>query len=104
MHAAQRIPRTEFDKLASEHLRDRATRRRAQIFGAQWRAHGQRRAGHRLAASREYLRTGLAQLSPGMLLRGVAVLGGEGLMRLGVGPPELPTADDVAWLDDYRSA
>src|SRR5207237_618950 len=42
MHAVHRIPRTEFDKLASEYLGDRAARRKAKIFEAKWRAHGHR--------------------------------------------------------------
>jgi glycosyltransferase involved in cell wall biosynthesis len=104
MHLVDRGSRAEFEYLAGLHLRDPVTRRRAEIFEAKWRAHGHRRAGERVAASREYLRTGLAQRSPAMLLRGVSVLAGESVMRVGQAPPELPAADDVAWLDDYRSA
>ena len=103
MHRVHPRSDAEFELLASRHLRDRATRRRAEIFGAKWRAYSHRRAGERLAASREYLRTGLAQRSPGLLLRGVAVLGGESVMGIGGDEAELPAAADVAWLDDYGS-
>jgi glycosyltransferase involved in cell wall biosynthesis len=103
MHRVNPRSDAEFELLASLHLGDRATRRRAEIFGAKWRAYSHRRAGERLAASREYLRTGLAQRSPGLLLRGVAVLGGEAVMGIGGDTPELPAAADVAWLDDYGS-
>jgi glycosyltransferase involved in cell wall biosynthesis len=103
MHRVHPRSDAEFELLAGRHLRDRATRRRAEIFGAKWRAYSHRRAGERLAASREYLRTGLAQRSPGLLLRGVAVLGGERVMGIGGDEPELPAAADVAWLDDYGS-
>ena len=104
MHAVDRIPRTEFDKLASEYLGDRAARRKAKIFGAKWRAHGHRRAGHRLAASREYLCAGWAHRSPAMALRALAVLGGESLMGVGCAPAELPVAAEVAWLDRFRAS
>jgi glycosyltransferase involved in cell wall biosynthesis len=104
MHLVDRGSRAEFEYLAGLHLRDPPTRRRAEIFEAKWRAHGHRRAGDRLAASREYLRAGLAQRSPGMVLRAVAVLGGESVMGMGQAPPELPAPSDVAWLDDFRSA
>jgi glycosyltransferase involved in cell wall biosynthesis len=104
MHLVDRGSRAEFEYLAGLHLRDAATRRKAEIFEAKWRAHGHRRAGERLAASREYLRAGLAQRSPGMVLRGVAVLGGESVMGIGQAQPEPPAPSDVAWLDDFRSA
>jgi glycosyltransferase involved in cell wall biosynthesis len=104
MHRVHPRSDAEFELIASRHLRDRATRRRAQIFGAKWRAYSHRRAGDRVAASREYLSAGLAQRSLGMLLRGVAVLGGESVMRVGSAQAELPAGADIAWLDDYRSS
>jgi glycosyltransferase involved in cell wall biosynthesis len=103
MHRVSPRSNAEFELIASRHLRNRATRRSAEIFGAKWRAYCHRRAGERLAASREYLRTGVEQRSPGLLLRGVAVLGGESVMGIGGEKPELPAAADVAWLDDYGS-
>jgi glycosyltransferase involved in cell wall biosynthesis len=102
MHLVDRGYGAEFDHLADRHL-DGATRRRAEIFEAKWRAHGHRRAGDRVAASRAYLRAGVAHRSPSLVVRGVAVLAGESVMRIGQAEPELPAAGDVAWLDDYRS-
>lgn len=102
MHLVDRRSRWEFDRVASLHLEDRGTRRAAQIFGAKWRADAHRRAGDRVRAAREYLRAGVAYTSPGMVVRGVAVLGGEHVMALGRRAPELPAEADVAWLTDAR--
>ena len=102
MHLVDRGPNPDFDELAARHPRDPATRRRAEIFEAKWRAYGHRRAGERLAAAREYLAAALAHRSPGMLARGVGVLAGERVMALAGSGAELPTPADVAWLDAYR--
>lgn len=102
MHLVDRRRRWEFDRVAALHLDDRATRRRAQIFGARWRADAHRRAGARLPAAREYLRAGVTQASPGMLVRAMAVLGGERVMALGSEAHAVPAPEDVAWLAAHR--
>jgi glycosyltransferase involved in cell wall biosynthesis len=102
MHLVDRGYSDEFEHLARRHPRDRATRRRAEIFEAKWRAHGHRRAGERRAASREYLAAGLTHRSPGMLARAVGVLAGEWAMGVTRSEAELPAPEEIDWLEAYR--
>jgi glycosyltransferase involved in cell wall biosynthesis len=94
----------DVDRMLARHSPVRMDPASARTFADRWRAAAHRRRGDRLAASRLYLTGGLRHRSPGMLLRGVAVLMGESVMRAGNPDARLmPPDGEPAWLARYRS-
>jgi glycosyltransferase involved in cell wall biosynthesis len=94
----------DVDRMLARHSPVRLDPSSARTFADRWRAAAHRRRGDRVAASRLYLTGGLRHRSPGMLLRGLAVLMGESVMRAGnPGARLMPPDGEPAWLERYRS-
>jgi glycosyltransferase involved in cell wall biosynthesis len=94
----------DVDRMLARHSPGRMDPSSARTFADRWRAAAHRRRGDRMAASRQYLTGGLRHRNPGMLLRGVAVLMGESVMRAGNRDARLmPPDGEPAWLERYRS-
>jgi glycosyltransferase involved in cell wall biosynthesis len=94
----------DVDRMLARHSPVRMDPSSARTFADRWRAAAHRRRGDRMAASRQYLTGGLRHRSPGMLLRGLAVLMGESVMRAGNRDARLmPPDGEPAWLARYRS-
>jgi glycosyltransferase involved in cell wall biosynthesis len=94
----------DVDRMLARHSPVRMDPSSARTFADRWRAAAHRRRGDRMAASRQYLTSGLRHRSPGMLLRGVAVLMGESVMRAGNrAARRMPPDGEPAWLARYRS-
>jgi hypothetical protein len=94
----------DVDRMLARHSPVRMDPSSARTFADRWRAAAHRRRGDRMAASRQYLTAGLRHRSPGMLVRGMAVLMGESVMRAGNPDARLmPPDGEPAWLARYRS-
>jgi glycosyltransferase involved in cell wall biosynthesis len=93
----------DIDRMLARHAPERMDPSEARTFADRWRAAAHRRRGDRIAASRQYLNSAWRHRHPGMLVRGLAVLMGESVMR--VGDPEarmMPPDGEPAWLARYR--
>ena len=91
----------EFAYLASKHRIVGARSSTAELLTAQWRASVYRRAGRRLRAAQEYLRSAVVHRNVGMLVRGIAILFGEWAMRLGPGYTAARGMRRPDWLSLY---
>jgi glycosyltransferase involved in cell wall biosynthesis len=78
----------------AEHL----DRRSANTFADRWRGYALRRTGRRLEASRQYLASAIRTRQAGMLVRALAVLGGERVMNL----RSRRSAPQPTWLEPDR--